>query len=158
MAGAVILVLDASRRLEEQDRVLLDETPEKNRIVVINKNDLRRKWQAKDLGDVSNVVDISLHEETDFSILRSALTAMLVGSSEEILRDTPMLSNLRHIGLVERAATSLRRAEKAAEDARPEELVLADLQEALENMEEVTGKRTADDLLNKIFTEFCIGK
>tara|TARA_B100001123_G_scaffold428402_1_gene545293 strand:+ start:37100 stop:38470 length:1371 start_codon:yes stop_codon:yes gene_type:complete len=158
VAGAVILVLDASRRLEEQDLVLLEETPEKNRIVVINKNDLQRKWQAKDLGDVSNVINISLHEETDFSILRSALTAMLVGGSEEILRDTPMLSNLRHIGLVERAETALRRAEKAAEDARPEELVLADLQEALETMEEVTGKRTADDLLNKIFTEFCIGK
>ena len=158
VAEVVILVLDASRPLEELDRVLLEETHKKNRIIVINKNDLERKWETKDLGDVSNLVDISLRDETGFSILRSALVGIMVGGSGETLRDTPMLSNLRHIGLVEQTEIALRRAAKAAEDARPEELVLADLQEALEKMEEITGKRTAEDLLNRIFTEFCIGK
>jgi tRNA modification GTPase len=99
---------------------------------------------------------VSLLENTGLTELRQALADTLC--AKEPLRDTPTLSNLRHIGLVQRASAALSRAAAAATASIPEELVLADLQEARGAFEEVTGKRTSDDVLEKIFTQFCIGK
>jgi tRNA modification GTPase len=70
------------------------------------------------------------------------------------------MTNVRHIALVEQAHANLIRAREAAcaERAMPEEFVLADLQSARAALEEVTGKRTTDELLEHIFSRFCIGK
>ena len=76
----------------------------------------------------------------------------------EELRDPPAITNLRHIDLLERARGALTRAASAAETLAPEELVLADLAEAQQSFGAVTGQRTPDDVLNRIFSEFCIGK
>jgi tRNA modification GTPase len=76
-------------------------------------------------------------------------------------REPPAITNVRHIALVERAGAALGRALTALAErggALPEEFVLADLQEARAALEEVTGKRTADDVLAHIFSRFCIGK
>ena len=86
---------------------------------------------------------------------------MLQRLDVEPTSDVPALSNVRHIALVERADAALRRARLAVpDDAEPlsEEFVLADLQEARAALEEVTGRRTNDDLLVEIFSRFCIGK
>jgi len=66
------------------------------------------------------------------------------------------MTNVRHIALVERAAGALRRARDAA--GAPEEFVLADLQDARGALEEITGRRTTEDLLAHVFARFCIGK
>ena len=78
----------------------------------------------------------------------------------DLLADRPGLTNVRHIALVERAQASLIRARRAASEQQPapEEFLLADLQEARAALEEVTGKRTSDELLQHIFSRFCIGK
>ena len=78
--------------------------------------------------------------------LRSAIAAAL---GAEDLRDTPALTNLRHARLLERALEMLDRARSAAATATPEEFVLADLHEARVLLEEVTGRRTADDTLHE---------
>lgn len=69
-----------------------------------------------------------------------------------------MVANIRHIRLLEEAALSLGAAAEAAEQRAAEEFVLADLERARSAFEELTGKRTPDDVLNHIFERFCIGK
>jgi tRNA modification GTPase len=79
----------------------------------------------------------------------------------EALRDPVAVTNIRHIELLQRARGALDRALEAHERAHgtlSEEFVLADLQDARNALEEITGKRTADDLLEHIFGRFCIGK
>ena len=157
VAAAVLLVLDRSRPLDGEDRDLLRETDRADRLVVVNKADRPGAWNAADLPDAGPSVTVSLLDEVDSPpALRRALAELLWAG--EPLRDTPTLSNLRHIVLVERAAEALQRAAEAAEAAAPEELLLADLQDARGALEEVTGKRTADDVLQRIFARFCIGK
>jgi tRNA modification GTPase len=156
VAAAIILVLDQSRPLEDEDHELLGETQTRDRVIVINKADLTAQWVASELADCGRRVMVSLLENTGLTELRQALADTLC--AKEPLRDTPTLSNLRHIGLVQRASAALSRAAAAATASIPEELVLADLQEARGAFEEVTGKRTSDDVLEKIFTQFCIGK
>ena len=88
--------------------------------------------------------------------VRSAILQELGGGVE--WRDPPAVSNLRHLHLLERAAASLARAEAAENEAAPEEFVLSDLQQARAALEEITGRRTSDDLLRHIFERFCVGK
>ena len=156
VAAAVLLVLDRSRPLDDEDRALLRETAGADRVVVVNKADRPPVWEAAELQAAGPCVTVSLLDEADPAGLRRALAGLLWAG--EPLRDTPTLSNLRHIVLVERAAAALERAADAADAAAPEELLLADLQEACGALEEVTGKRTADDVLQHIFARFCIGK
>ena len=156
VAAAVLLVLDRSRPLDDEDRALLHETAAADRVIVVNKADRPPVWDAADLPDAGPRVTVSLRDEADPAGLRRALAELLWDG--EPLRDTPTLSNLRHIVLVERADAALARAADAADAAAPEELLLADLQDARAALEEVTGKRTADDVLQRIFDRFCIGK
>jgi tRNA modification GTPase len=79
----------------------------------------------------------------------------------DLLRDRPAITNVRHISLVERAHAAMTRARAAALDggqSMPEEFVLADLVEARGAFEEITGRRTSEDVLEHIFARFCIGK
>jgi tRNA modification GTPase len=70
----------------------------------------------------------------------------------------PTVTNTRHADLIAQARDALRRARDAAAAGTPEEFVLIDLAEARGRLEEVTGARTADDVLHSIFDRFCIGK
>ena len=163
VAGLAVLVLDRSRPLDEEDHQLLADTRSMERVVVINKIDLPATWTAQDLvngygvaPESDRVVALSLLNDSDVSRLRRTLADCVYAG--EPLRDTPAVSNLRHIELLERAHEALVRAAAAGEAAVPEELVLADLQDARAALEEITGKRTSEDLLQRIFERFCIGK
>jgi tRNA modification GTPase len=78
--------------------------------------------------------------------------------ARERRRDTPAVTNMRHVELLSKAEGVLRRASTAAAAGTPEEFVAADVNEARGLLEEVTGARTADDVLHAIFDRFCIGK
>jgi tRNA modification GTPase len=173
VADLVVLVLDRSRPLEDVDRALLEETASAPRVVVINKTDLIAAWAPDELGAASwppaaqgvgdtpgrEAVLVSLKTGAGLGALRAAMRAAL--DAAEPLRDAPMVTNLRHEVLLRRAHEAIVRAicnlETAGESAS-EELVLADLADARGALEEVTGKRTTEDLLKRIFEKFCIGK
>jgi tRNA modification GTPase len=75
-----------------------------------------------------------------------------------IERDTPTITNIRQVALVEAASAAIDRARAALDMGATEELLLIDLHEARERLEEVTGRRGAEDVLRHIFSTFCIGK
>ncbi|MDP2389984.1 MAG: tRNA uridine-5-carboxymethylaminomethyl(34) synthesis GTPase MnmE, partial [Acidobacteriota bacterium] len=79
-----------------------------------------------------------------------------LGSPEK--RDQPAVTNVRHTALLERARAAILRATEALEGEVSEEFPLLDLQEAAHALQEITGRRTSDDLLHHIFAKFCIGK
>jgi tRNA modification GTPase len=89
------------------------------------------------------------------------MRSVLEGVNPSIQADSAAVTNVRHAALLDRARQSLRRACEAVENpAGPiaEEFVLSDLQDARAALEEVTGKRTSEDVLRHIFSRFCIGK
>jgi len=161
VARVVVLVLDQSRPLEDDDATLLDLTCSVDRVVVVNKIDLPPAWTDVGIpagGRSDTVVRVSLVDDGSdvFTRVSRAVTGELLAGEE--LRDPPAITNLRHIDLLERTRTALRRAADAADRNLPEELVLADLAEAQQALGAVTGQRTPEDVLNRIFAEFCIGK
>lgn len=154
VADVVVVVLDRSRPLTEDDRTLLAATSGSRRVVVGNKSDLTPAWALEIAG--AEAIAVSAEDGAGIETLRRSITAALGGG--ERLRDAPAITNARHIDLLSKAAAALRRASEAAASGTPEEFVTADVSEARALLEEVTGLRTPDDVLHAIFSKFCIGK
>jgi tRNA modification GTPase len=150
VAELAIVVLDRSRPLTAEDRDVLEATADQRRVVVRNKSDLQASAASFDGIDVSAKTGEGVEE------LIAAIATTL--NSSEPLRDSPQITNMRHVVLLERARASIDRAVTALEGEVPEEFPLLDLQEAAQALQEITGKRTSDDLLRHIFERFCIGK
>jgi tRNA modification GTPase len=155
VADLTIVLLDRSRPLSNDDRELIGITASRPRVVVWNKIDLPPSQPLEPLDPVEAIA-ISAATGRGLDRLIEAIGTAL-GSGEE-QRDRPQVTNVRHAMLLERTRESLMRAAAALEAEASEEFPLLDLQEAAAALQEITGKRTADDLLRHIFERFCIGK
>ena len=152
VADLVLVVLDRSRQLTGEDRDLLAATESRPRVVVLNKSDLPNASVAP----AAPAINISAKTGAGIDRLIEAIASAL--NANEPLRDQPLITNTRHIVLLERARAALDRATSALEGRVSEEFPLLDLQEAAHALQEITGQRTSDDLLRHIFERFCIGK
>jgi tRNA modification GTPase len=155
VAAVILVVLDRSQPLTDDDERLLAETSGRPRVVVASKSDLPAAWNERDVAG-SGALAISTTGGEGLSALRTAVVAALTGA--EPSRDVPAVTNVRHVDLLSRAREALIRAEAAARAGTPEEFVLADINDARSRLEEITGARSADDVLDAIFSKFCIGK
>ena len=158
-ADLVLVVLDASLPLESDDFRLLEETAAMPRLIVAHKSDLIAEWRELDASE--QLIAVSSKTGEGLDLLRHAMRLALEGGDAAPVRDTAAVTNIRHTGLLERARLALRRAGdalEAPEGPAAEEFILTDLQEARAALEEVTGRRTSEDLLRHIFSRFCIGK
>jgi tRNA modification GTPase len=165
VADLTIVLLDRSRPLTYDDRELLGITASRPRVVVWNKIDLPPSQPLEPL-DPIEAVAISARTGAGLDRLFAAIGAALGSSAGasakveigEALRDRPQITNVRHAILLDRAKEALTRAAAALESNVSEEFPLLDLQEAGAALQEITGRRTSDDLLRHIFERFCIGK
>jgi tRNA modification GTPase len=152
VADVVVVVLDSSRPLLDDDRAILEATARSRRVVVANKSDLLPGWDSAP----DDAIGVSARTGEGMDLLASRIAEALAG--EESLRDTPAITNVRHAELARRAREAVARAASAALRETPEEFVLSDLREARTLLEEITGARTPEDVLRSIFERFCIGK
>jgi tRNA modification GTPase len=153
VADLTIVVLDVSEDLTADDHDVLEATEGSPRLIAGTKTDLDASRAASwgiDLLPVSSTTGAGIER------LREAIAQALGGI--EPARDAPAITNVRHLDLVARARDALVRAAVAARTGTPEEFVAADVNEARGLLEEVTGARTADDVLHAIFATFCVGK
>ena len=152
VADFLLVLLDRSQALNAADEAILAETASRPRLLVASKTDLPSAW-ANALPDA---LDVSGTDGTGLDELRTRILDAL--SEQDAPNDAPAVTNLRHVALLERAHEALMRARAASAQEAPEEFVAADVTEAREALEEITGRRTADDTLAAIFSRFCIGK
>jgi len=144
VADLVLTVVDRSTERHQ--------TTEYKGLIVANKSDLPAAWTDE------SAVAVSATTGAGLEVLRRRIVEAL---DVDLLRDRPAITNVRHIALVERAHDALRRARAAALAegvSMSEEFVLADLSDARAALEEVSGRRAPEDLLEHIFARFCIGK
>jgi tRNA modification GTPase len=156
VADLLFVVLDRSRPVAEEDREVLRLTAGHRRILVASKGDLPAVWTPESLGTSDEVVVVSARTRSGLDRLIGAAARTLTGG--ESLRDRPEITNVRHSTLLARSRGALDRARQAIAETVPEEFPLIDLQEAIAALQEITGQRTTDDLLRRIFERFCIGK
>ena len=152
-AQQALAVADLVLRVEDRSRPRSSQQALKCKVLyVANKADLTPAWHDDTAIAVSATTGAGLEE------LRHRIAGAL---DVDPLRDRPAMTNVRHTALVDRAHHALTRARDAARaegGSLSEEFVLADLAEARAAFEEISGRRAPDDLLEHIFSKFCIGK
>lgn len=157
VAALAVVVVDGSVEPGAfEHAVLSDVRPP--RLVVLNKSDLGRgELSVYDAAlQAAEVVRVSATTGAGLDVLRSRIRETL--GLDDRPRETPAITNLRHLTLVQTARDLVARAEAAVEAGATEEIVLAELAGARQALEEITGRRSADDLLRHIFSRFCVGK
>lgn len=148
-ADLVLLVLDGSQPLTQEDYELLELSKDTQRIVVINK---------KDQGEIKDIDGIAISAKNhDIEPLIQKIKAMFelgqITSSQD-----DILANARQIQLLEKANQSLKNAIQAMQEYVPTDLIVTDLYESWESLKEILGERAKEDLLDELFKRFCIGK
>ena len=158
-AALTLVVVDGSAPATSEDEDVLRSITSPH-VVVRNKHDrgMLPAWESltTDVRGRAGIVDVSASTGSGLGELRRLIAVSLAGS--DMLRDTPGISNQRHLGCAERAAASVSNAVAAVEAGGTEEVVLAELGDARIALEEMTGRRTPEDVLTHIFSHFCIGK
>lgn len=149
-AQLVIVVLDASKPLDEQDQEVLSLTKEKKRLIVSNKIDKGRQYVYPGSIELSAASgDIHPLEEALFS---------LVGFNPSKALEAPLLTNSRQFGLMKQAVQSIHQLREASELFTPVDLLSVDLQASIHAIQGILGEVTSDRLDEEIFSRFCIGK
>ncbi len=150
-ADLTMVVLDGSVALTGEDEQILERAEGQGRhLVVLNKADLEP-------GTAREGLRVSARTGQGVEALREAiLTAIGHATANEL--EAPFITSLRQAELFRRTAEALGRAREATSTGVPHEMLLLDLYEALWALDAVTGATTADDILNRIFSTFCIGK
>jgi tRNA modification GTPase len=156
-ADLQLVVIDGSTELTEDDRRLIDEASVGKHMIVINKADLPRMIAPPAMG--SDTVCVALSAKTGEGVedLRVAIRSALVGGGADTT-DGVMVTNVRHQAALERAMESLSQAKRSVGQRMADEFVAVDVRAAAEALGEITGAITTDEILEQIFSTFCIGK
>ena len=155
-ADLVLVVFDSSQRLTDEDAELLSQVAGRPAIAVANKADLPgNKWSAP--GAELTTIRTSATSGEGIPELRKEILRH-IGGETGTQTETGFLTNLRHQERVRESITALAAARVAVENKVPHEMLLLDLYSALQPLDEITGATTSDDILNLIFSTFCIGK
>ncbi len=157
-AQGFILVLDGSSPLTQEDRAIMAQVHGKKGIMVVNKSDLPNKLPIKELKCLApshKVISISAKNCEGINELKKTLRSCFLGEHPE---PEIVVTNLRHKTALDKSATSLLEASKSLRREMPPEMVAVDLQDANQYLGEVTGIITNNDILERVFSQFCIGK
>ena len=150
----VLVVLDASQTVSAEDEELMKQVEGRAAIVVANKSDLNTRPPET---QAHHVVATSALTGEGIAELRAAILRHVAGDGSG-QTEAGFLTNVRHQGLVHDSLTALDAARTAVANKIPHEMLLLDLYNALRPLDEITGATTTDDILNLIFSTFCIGK
>jgi tRNA modification GTPase len=156
-ADLTLVVVDISQPLDDEDRVLIARAERQGRhLVAGNKRDLIR-GQSRDRQGAVGLISVSALTGEGIAQLREAILEALApkGAFEQ---ETGFITSLRHEQLLRESAAYLEKAGAAVEAGIPHEMLLLDLYSALRPIDAITGATSADDILNRIFSTFCIGK
>ena len=156
-ADLVLVVFDASQNLATEDNLLLRQVQGRPAIVVGNKCDLESSSEWSMTSGQFASVQVSALTGQGIGELRTEILRH-IGGETGAQAESGFLTNVRHQGLVQESLTALEAASNAVTGRIPHEMLLLDLYNALRPLDAITGATTTDDILNLIFSKFCIGK
>lgn len=154
-AELALVVIDGGKPLSREDREALEEArAAQHLLVLVNKSDRPRRLELSEL-DGYECLTVSAKEGSGLAELEKRVAELFHQGTQ---RPGQLLTNARQAEAVERAAQSLRGVEEALAAGMPPDGVLSDVEEALQALGEVTGRRVSEDITGRIFSRFCVGK
>jgi tRNA modification GTPase len=159
-AEFILLIIDRSRPMDEIDREILAQIRERRALVVLNKMDLPSRIKEADLnGAITGFPPVKISALTGEGIeeLRRTIRRLVL-SGEDTFPDPPMAPNMRQKQVLEKTRAILAGASRNLEHRLPLEIVAQDMNEALAALGEISGESTTEEVLDRIFSRFCLGK
>lgn len=159
-ADLILLTLDGSGPLSREDRAIMEEVKDRAAILVINKMDLPQRLnirQVKEALPDKRIVRISATRKTGLLELKQAVADMF-WQGEVLSPETALVTNARHKDALLKAKESLQNCRSSLQSQVPLEFIALDLRSSLNSLGEIVGKTATEDILNRIFSQFCIGK
>jgi tRNA modification GTPase len=158
LADLVIILFDGSKKLSREDTTLIEKLKRKTCIATVNKIDLKQKIERDKIAKrFKYVVDISAKNFRNINLLEEAVVN-LVYNGKVITHESIMVGNLRHIQALKQAQKFIAQALNSLDNKLSGEFIAQDLRDSLVYLDDLLGKRYEEDLLDRIFSEFCIGK
>ena len=161
-ADLLIVVIDGSESMRDEDRVVLAEVTNNHHVIALNKSDLptfsprRLDNEIASAQNSSPVVSVSAKSEAGLERLRTAILEPFANGHDQ--SEGLLITNARHHDLLQRSLEAIDSSKRLLMQRASEELVLVGLHNALRYLDEITGETTPDDILGQIFSTFCIGK
>lgn len=155
-ADLVLLVLNASEPLTEQDRQLLSISQDSNRIILLNKTDLPIQIEQDQL--TPDTIAISVLHNQNIDQIEERINQLFLENAGLVEQDATYLSNARHISLIEQAVEALQAVNNGLEMGMPVDLLQVDLTRCWQILGEITGDAAPDELITQLFSQFCLGK
>ncbi len=158
-ADLIIMMIDSSIILNEEDIRLFDYIKDKKAIILLNKSDLKTVTSKEEVNKYTDkmVLTISAKAETGIKELKDCLEEMFISGIIEY-NDDIVITNMRHLDLIDQAVNSLDEALNNIDIGMPEDLISIDLVNTYECLGRIIGESLEDDIVDEIFSKFCMGK
>lgn len=155
-ADLVVLMMDSSREVDDEDKLIIDAVKDKKYITLLNKIDLNRKISDDIIGNLRNIIEISAKNEIGIDNLKDKIKELFFDG--EIDSESLIISNTRHKQALYRALENCTIALEKIQSNEFLDLISIYITSGMRALGEITGDELEEDLLNKIFSEFCVGK
>ena len=158
-ADLVLLVLDASKELENEDIEVINQIKENKKkvIVLLNKIDLNKKINFEG-HNLENIVEISAKDNIGIEDMQEKIYSYIVEEDVENSSEKLIITNIRHKTALEKTKDAIRNIFETIDMGLPMDLISVDLKEALDSLSEITGEISSEDILDHVFGNFCVGK
>lgn len=159
-ADVVVLVIDGSKPLESEEQELLQLITNRPSIIFLNKSDQTqciRKEEIAAQGTFTEIVTISAAQGEGMDEMAKVITSLVQGGFVQASHEA-MLSNVRHITLMEQAKVSLDQSILAIDSGMPIDLIVTDIRAAWELLGDITGESLRESMVDELFKRFCLGK
>lgn len=158
-ADLVLLVLDVSHEIEEEDKEVIKSIKENNKqvIILLNKIDLERKLDISEY-NFENIVEISARDKLGIEKMEEKIYSYIVDEKIENSSEKLIITNIRHKTALEKTKNSIKSIFDTIDSGLPMDLISVDLKEALDSLSEITGEISSEDILDHVFSNFCVGK
>lgn len=154
-ADLVIVVLNSNEKLAKEDKEILEQSANKTRIIVLNKNDLPKQIDLP--ANIENVIETNTNSSAGIATLKDKIKEMF-NLGEISNKDYTYLSNARQISLAKKAYKNMEDASNALKEDMPVDLIAIDLKECFDTLGEIIGVTYSDEIIDNLFENFCVGK
>lgn len=160
-ADLVLLLLDSSEPLTKEDQELLADTADTKRIIILNKTDLPTQLNRAELAkfvQTDEIIETSILQNAGMDALAKKISHLFFDEGIESNQGNVMVTNARHIGLLHQASDALTDVQTGIAAGMPVDLVQIDMTRCWDLLGEITGDSYQDELLDQLFSQFCLGK
>ena len=159
-ADLVISIFDSTKKLTDEDKEIIEFIKDKNSIILLNKSDLKNNILKEEkiiTGLNKKTIEISALEKTGIEELYNSMVE-LFRINEINPENTSIITNVRHKEAICSAENSIKEVEKTIKENIPIDITAIYFKEAIEELNKITGESVTEDIINEIFSKFCLGK